>query len=198
MRLQRRHGGFTILEALIAMALLTIGIMGMMSLNTTGQRINADARQMTRATAIAQDLLGQIMLWDYDDARLAAGATGGADIADDAHAFEGEGPTYDHSDGELWTKVDAETDLQSRIDQAKALDPDADVSGYTAQDVNFYGIPNADVLGHYQRYWNVSYEDDSNDNGIWDGVRIAVIVRWKQSGSWRRVVLTGFKPNAVE
>jgi type II secretory pathway pseudopilin PulG len=165
--------GFTILEALIAMVVLTIGSIGMMSLLSTGQRINNDARQMTRAVAVGQDLLGQIALWQYTDARLASGATAGADITDEALAFQRQdSPTYDHSDTEL-------------------ISP-------PATGANFNGIPTAGLDGLYQRYWNVSYVDDSNANGVWDGVRIAVIVRWRQSGGWRRVVLTGFKPNSVE
>jgi Tfp pilus assembly protein PilV len=165
--------GFTILEALIAMVVITIGSIGMMSLMSTGQRLNADARQMTRAVAVGEDLLGQIATWQYSDARLAAGATGGADITDEAQNFETQdAPTFDHSDVELISPPDANP--------------------------NFYGISNTSLNGDYQRYWNVAYVDDSNANGVWDGVRIAVIVRWRQGGAWRRVVLTGFKPNTVE
>jgi type II secretory pathway pseudopilin PulG len=165
--------GFTIIEALVAMVVITIGSIGMMSLMSTGQRLNADARQMTRAIAVGQDLLGQIALWQYTDPRLAAGATGGVDITDETLKFQNQdSPPYDHSDAELISPPDA--------------------------DPNFNGISNASLDGVYERYWNVAYVDDSNANGVWDGVRVAVIVRWRQTGVWRRVVLTGFKPNTVE
>ena len=36
---------------------------------------------------------------------------------------------------------------------------------------------------------------DAGGNGLADGMRIAVIVRWPQGGTWHRVVLHGFKVN---
>ncbi len=163
------HGsarGFTLIEALLAMAVVTIGAAGMMSLLSTGLAFNGDARRMTRAVAIAQDLMNQIELWPYDDPRLAAGAKGGSDITDDAASYETAiTPVCDHAEADL---------------------------GAT-----FRGIPASELGDLYQRYWNVAYVDDTNSNGVWDGVRVAVIVRWRHGSAWRRVVLTGFKPNTV-
>lgn len=159
--------GFTLLETLIAMIIVLIGFVGSMRLMGTNLHLNGSARRMTHAVAIAEDLLNNMMLWRYDDPRLAVGARAGRDIADEGLEFQKlEAPVFDHSDAEL--------------------------------DATFTGIPTADLDGMYQRYWNVAYVDDSNGNGVHDGVRIAVIVRWQQSGSWRRVHLLGFKPNTVE
>lgn len=159
--------GFTLIEALLAMAVVTIGAAGMMSLLSTGLALNGDARRMTRAVAIAQDLMNQIELWPYNDSRLAAGAKAGDDITDDAGTYEtSDTPVCDHSDADLGT--------------------------------TFMGIPTAELGDLYQRYWNVAYVDDSNLNSVSDGVRVAVIVRWRHGSTWRRVVLTGFKPNTVD
>ena len=64
------------------------------------------------------------------------------------------------------------------------------------------GIPTAGLaVGGFERYWNVSTTDatgaliDASGNGLADGMRIAVIVRWPQGGTWHRVVLHGFKVN---
>lgn len=50
----------------------------------------------------------------------------------------------------------------------------------------------------FERYWNVAYVDDVDGNGVWDAVRIAVIVRWRSEAGWRRVVLLTTKPNPAE
>ena len=40
--------------------------------------------------------------------------------------------------------------------------------------------------------------DDSNGNGVADGRRIAVVVRWPHGAGWRRVVLMGYKADPSE
>lgn len=70
---KRRQRGVGLLEVIIAMAILLIGLLGVLSLNGMGVRLNGDARRVTRATALARDLMSQVELWDYEDARLALG-----------------------------------------------------------------------------------------------------------------------------
>lgn len=172
--------GLTLIEAMAAMGVMLIGGLGMLALNAQGQKMNGDAVRMTRATAIAQDLLSQISLWDYGDARLAdADTTNDADVGDAAFAFEQPGaPPADHGEADL-------------------------ILGGAA----WLGIPAADVqAGGYERYWNVGFPtaggallDDSNGNGIPDAMRIAVVVRWPTGGgAFRRVVLVAVKPNPAE
>jgi len=162
--------GFTLIEGMIAMTVMLIGATGMIGLFNQGQRMHGDSRRMTRATAIAQDLLNNIELWGYDEAAgpLRNFYTGNdADIGDAAMAFEGDGaPPADHGSADL--------------------------------PAGWRGIPTADLGNEYERYWNVAYVDDSNKNGVWDGVRIAVVVRWRHGASWRRIVLLANKPNPVE
>jgi hypothetical protein len=161
---------------MVAMAILLIGAMGMMGLHSTGIRIQNESREITRATAIAQDLMTQIQSWEYADARLANGNTANdADVGDDAQAFGvyGSTPPADHGEADL-----------------------------TAGGGAWNGIPTASLAtGGFERYWNVTTTDgtgaliDSNANGVADGMRIAVIVRWPQGQTWHRVVLHGFKVN---
>lgn len=162
-----RAGGFTLLEAMIAMAVLLIGSMGMLSLHAQGVRMNADARVMTRATAIAQDLVDQMQAWDYrtDDRLANANDANDADYADTAGAFEGPvaAELYDHEETEL----------------------EAAAEGWP-------GISTAAVqqLG-FTRYWNVA-EADTDVNGVVTGRRVAVIVRWERNGVGRRIVMVTF------
>jgi prepilin-type N-terminal cleavage/methylation domain-containing protein len=172
MRLPRTARGFTLIEPMMAMLVLLVGAVGVLGLHRIGVTVNADARRMTRATAIAQDLLAQIETLPYDDLRLANNSSAGndADIGDTAYAFEtATTPPADHGEADL-----------------------------TANGALFNGIPTSGLAGGYERYWNVAYLDDSNGNNISDGLRIAVIVRWPQGSGWRRVVLLGIKRNPAE
>ncbi len=168
MRRSTTQRGLTLVEALVAMAVLVIGATGMVGLNRQGIRLNADGRRMTKAVTVAQDLLGQVELWAYDDPRLAnRTAANDQDYADDANVFEGTSFDADHAEADL-----------------------------TAGGTEWLGMPTAAlVAGGYERYWNVSELDDQNGNGIPDGRRIAVIVRWPQGAGFRRIVLHAAKLN---
>lgn len=163
----RRASGVTLIEAMIAMSVLVIGSMGMVGLHRIGARMNGDSRIMTRATAIAQDLVNQMQLWDYtNDPRLTNTTTSNdADFADGAAAFETTSFTPDHQESEL---------------ESQAVP-------YT-----WLGIPSATVQGaggvNFSRYWNVA-EVDTDDTGAIVAKRVAVIVRWKRDGAARRIVL---------
>lgn len=169
-----RERGFTLLESMMALGIVLLGAVGVGTLFTTGVRMNADARRMTRATAIAQDLVGNIALWPYDEgggAPLANTATtNDEDIGDAAFAFQrtaspaGEG-LADHGEATL-----------------------------TAMGARWTGLRASELSGGYERYWNVRYAD-TNGNGVHDLAEIAVIVRWPHGAGWRRVVLMTAKLN---
>jgi len=164
--------GFTIVECMAAMAIMLVGAAGIVSLHTYGVVMNGDARRMTRATAIAQDLMNNIQLWAYNEAGpLAKVSTkNSSDIADTAHAFESD---------------------PSPLADGLA---DHDETTLTALGTSWLGTPQATLGVEYQRYWNVLYVD-TNGDGINDVVQIAVIVRWPQGAGWRRVVLQTMKLN---
>jgi prepilin-type N-terminal cleavage/methylation domain-containing protein len=169
------RSGFTLLESVIAMSVLLIGAVGVLGLQLQGIRMESDARRITRATAIAQDLANQIALWPWGDPRLgnatALDDTRLATLGDPAFAFEAStAPTASFSDADI-----------------------------TTGGTSWLGIPTADTTGAgFQRYWNVAYVDDSNTNGVPDSVRFAVIVRYPAGVGFRRVVLLGTKANPAE
>lgn len=171
MRRTNGQRGLTLIEAMIAMAVMIVGVTGLVGLSRQGLRLNAEGRRLTSAVGVAQDLAQQIETWEYLDPRLGNTSTANdADYADAALEFENEAPADapDH----------AEADLEK--DGTKWL-----------------GIPGDTLttLG-YQRFWNVAEIDDQNANGVPDGKRIAVIVRWQPQGdTWRRVVLHVAKLN---
>ena len=170
MRERRAQRGVTLIEVMVATVVLLVAALGMLGLHATGVRLEGQAREITRATTIAQDLLAQIQLWEYDDARLAnSSPSNDADFADSAMAFEAAGstPPYDHAEGDLSSAM-----------------------------LDWNGLPaSALAAGGLQRFWNVAEPDDVNTNGTPDGRRIAVIVRWPRGTGWHRIVLVGFKVN---
>lgn len=175
MRHHASQQGFTLIEVMVAMAIMVIGAAGLVGLFTTGEVMNGNARRMTRATAIAEDLVNNIALWPYQDnvagSPLAnTSATNDGDIADTAFQFE--------------TAADP---LGSGL--ADHGEPDL-----TALGAAWTGIPAAELVGEYERYWNVVYVD-SNGDGVNELAQLAVIVRWKQGTGWRRVVLLSGKLN---
>ena len=168
--------GATLIESMVAMAVLLLGAAGMASLHSAGVRTEADSRRVTRAAALAQDLAGQIDLWPYGDPRLSNDSTlNDTDLADR---------------GSMLFETSADPVADKAADHGEA---DLTKGGAT-----WNGLPVTALLGEYERYWSVAYPDDSNANGVPDGARIAVVVRWRVGAGWRRVVLLSTKPNPAE
>jgi hypothetical protein len=161
---------------MVAMFVLLIGATGVMSLFTQGQRLHGDARYMTRATAIAEDLLANMEQWAYDNQ--ANGTTGplgnsqtgnDGNLGDTGYAFE--------------TSTDPLAD--GLADKGEADLP-----------ATFTGLPTAALGTDYQRFWNVAMP--LNGTGGHDYMAIAVVVRWRYGPGgdrWHRIVLTSVKPN---
>ena len=60
MRRPEKSRGFTLIEVLIAIVVLSISILGVASLMTTTTKYNASGRQMTEAVTLAQNRLEQL------------------------------------------------------------------------------------------------------------------------------------------
>lgn len=180
----RNDRGYTLVESMVAIVVLLTGALAAVGINDMGARLDGDGRRMTRATAIAQDLASQIALWPYGDPRLANSVTGNDDdVGDTGFAME----------------TTPDSGVPAIVDHGEA---DLTLGG-TA----WLGIPQAQLLPNgFQRYWNVSFNDpaspgtllDANGNGVADGMRIAVVVRWPQGAGWRRVVLLTTKVNPAD
>lgn len=67
--------GFTILEVMLALAILLVGLLGLMRLHVLGVSWGASARAQTRATQLALELRAGLEQLPSSDARL--GVTGG-------------------------------------------------------------------------------------------------------------------------
>src|SRR4051812_31872772 len=90
-----RRRGMTLIESMIAMAVLLIGASGILSAQVMVVRNNQMGKRMAQASALTTDFRENVQLWSYDDPRLEPLATV---IATDAAAVKNK--------WEMWTGTD--------------------------------------------------------------------------------------------
>ena len=69
----RNDEGYTLIEVLIAIAILSIGLLAIATMQVSSIRVNDTARRMTRRATIAQDRLEYLMSLGYKNAVLTSG-----------------------------------------------------------------------------------------------------------------------------
>jgi type IV pilus assembly protein PilV len=57
---RRRQTGFSLIEVLVALAVLSIGLLGLAMLQVTGMKFNSDAYFRTQATILAYDIIDRM------------------------------------------------------------------------------------------------------------------------------------------
>ena len=62
--------GLTLLEVLVAMVVLSLGLLALAKMQITAVQVNAASGRLTQGTAIAQDKVEQLMALPYTDAKL--------------------------------------------------------------------------------------------------------------------------------
>ncbi len=67
MRKLHKNNGFTLIEIIISIAIIAIGIFGVMSLVITVMKGNTLSKRVTTATTIAQEQLEDFKRMDYDN-----------------------------------------------------------------------------------------------------------------------------------
>ncbi len=170
----RSQRGSTLIEAMVAMMVMLTGAAAMAGLHRQALFFNGDGRKMTRAAAMASDLLNNLERLDYSDPLLANNnASNDGDIVDSSHSFEGSSfnpsSVTDHS----WSELPAGW---AGITTASVIAGAGTTLGSTG----------------LQLYWNISETVGAN----YSYKQIAAIARWPHGGGWRRMVAVGVKPGA--
>lgn len=65
--------GFTLIEVIVAISILTVGILAIASMQIKAMGGNYFASRVTESTSLAQDKLEELISLSYDDAELSAG-----------------------------------------------------------------------------------------------------------------------------
>jgi len=63
--------GFTLSEVLVAVVVLSLGLLGLARMHIAAIQVNTIASRLTQGTTLAQDRTERLMALSYDDARLA-------------------------------------------------------------------------------------------------------------------------------
>jgi len=175
--------GFTLVEALVASAILMIAIAALLPLQMMGARLNRFSERTLDGTLLATDLSENITRWSYTDPRLNSLQT-----------------ISSFSDSAVAARWDMGTSARSS-QMAEFSDsplPDPNAQSYAALGTSYQGV-SSDVDGDgkpdFTRYWNV-YALDATGSGTPSGKLIQIIVRWNEPQvGWHQVVVTTFKRN---
>lgn len=175
--------GFTLVEALVASAILMIAVAALLPLQVMGARINRFSSKTLDGTLLATDLSENITRWSYTDPRLNPLQT-----------------ISSFNDSAVAARWDMGTDARaSQTAQfSDSLKPDQNAGQYAALGASYQGL-SSDVDGDgtvdFTRYWNV-YALDATGSGTPSGKLIQIIVRWNEPQvGWHQVVVTTFKRN---
>jgi prepilin-type N-terminal cleavage/methylation domain-containing protein len=183
--------GFTMIEALVSMAVMLIGLLGLASLQVVGVRSNHFGRKMALASVLMHDLADTVQRWDYSDARLAAPraiVTSTTDSTITTRWDMGRGTTASYTADYGEQAADANATNQGQLTAAN-------YTGLLAANVDKdFSNANTAALG-IMRYWNV-FSVDVTGNGSESGKLIQIIVRWKEPGlGMRQITGSTFRPN---
>lgn len=166
--MSRSTRGMTLVEVMIALAVLAVGVTGALSSVIYASRSLGTGIHVDEGDAFAQNLLTTLM---------AVPATG-----------RGKGPAA--APNTLFTNTSTSNDADVSDTAYAFTAPTLAAGSYDHADSELAGTPVGALLAplpaRYQRYWNIAPVPGSSN-----GVIIAVIVRWHEGAVWRRSVVVG-------
>ena len=191
----RLDRGFSLVEAMVASVVMLVGLLGLAGLQVTAMRANHLGKRMSQASLLAQDLIQNMQVWQYTDARLTP--QGGA-----TPSHTGIYTDTNHSDiAKFWDLLNSAA-LTSSVDGSGVTFDFSDGPAGAAQvnqlAANYGGILSpvdsslpAGEQTVFQRYWNV-FLIDLNGSGTPQGKLVQVVVRWKEPNFGYRQVNASF------
>jgi hypothetical protein len=158
-------------------------------------RANNLGKRMAQASLLAQDLVQNMRVWEYNDARLVP--QGGA-----TPAHTGTYSDTNHADVARFWDLRNTAALVTNVDGSSVTFDYTDGAAGAAQvnqlAANYEGVLSpvdtslpAGEQTVYQRYWNV-FNLDLTGSGTAQGKLVQVMVRWKEPNFGYRQVTTSF------
>lgn len=190
----RRVRGTTLIEAMIAIAVLLIGMAGFASLQVISVRANHFAKSIAAASSLATDMAENVSRWLYTDTRLVSPRP----VITACTLSTLQSCFNDSAILGMW-------DMGSAVTPAYTADFDDTQFGSTWDGVPVTTVTSPTTLNgadvdrdgrpEYFRYWNV-HTIDPTGTGIPLGSLVQVVVRWKEPAfGYRQVSATSFKLN---
>ena len=177
----KNQTGFTLLEVLVAGAILTIGLLGIAAMMTSAMRANSNSRRMTTATNLAQQRIEEMKNIPFENL-FKTSATNSNNSSNVAPVnILGVAPVDNGVNPSPCTATYPCGDIKAN-DLIWTYSSDAAVDSIT-----------------YKRIWTVERNPNINGNGNGSGdnnldadeqrtVRVEAIVSWKDStGKWHKV-----------
>lgn len=192
---RRAARGTTLVESIIAMAVLLVGLLGFMSFQSIVAKANHFATRMRMASALAQDLTENINRWALTDPRLATAVN--VTALNDTQIID----RWDMGPDAVVAAPYNTAQYSDRAGDANAAVPNALVLGGStyqglASDVDADNDGTVDYT--FTRYWNVfrvQLPGSPNPNGL----LVQVIVRWREpEGRFRQVTASAFKSTVLQ
>ncbi|MGD8372748.1 MAG: prepilin-type N-terminal cleavage/methylation domain-containing protein, partial [Syntrophobacterales bacterium] len=90
----RGESGFTLIEILIAIAILAFGLLAVATMQVTGIRTNARANSMSQGLTLAQDKVEELISLSYDHSDLLDSDGDGTDQDTDNDGIDDDGGNF--------------------------------------------------------------------------------------------------------
>ena len=162
--------GLTLLEVLVAIGILSFGLLAIATMQASSIKGNSRAIGITEAITLAQDKVEELMRLPYND------AADSDDPLDDYCAFTAA------SNG---TNQDADDDGDDDDGGNFGLDDTADGGGNVLADAS-------EVNGRYTLYWNIAV-----DEPIGNVKTVRIIVVWSERGAQKRAEVDFMKADII-
>ena len=181
--IRSRTRGFTLIEAMVASAILMVALAALLPLQVYGARTNRWSERTLDASLLATDLSENVSRWSYTDARLNALQT--------VNSFS------DSTVAASWNMGTAAVATQT-AQYSDSPTRDQNATTFNALGATYQGL-SSDVDGDgrpdFTRYWNV-YSVDLAGTGTPSGKLVQIIVRWNEPNvGWHQIAVTTFKRN---
>lgn len=144
--MKTRNHGFTLVEVIVALAVLAIAILSLFALLTQGIRGNASANRITSEVVLASDLIENIRGRNYFD-------IDGDGVGDDSGSENVSGDV----DGDGVAGLDDSLCCQNGLDPSGAAAPDCGGGGGARADFCAVSADN-----NFFIYWNVAVDEPEN------------------------------------